>query len=222
MNNIRLSICIPTYNFGMFIGETLKSIIDQAHNDVDVIVLDGGSTDNTPEIVRGFQHNHPWISYHRRDKRGGIDKDMAAVVDLAKGEYCWLMSSDDVFKPGAIQRILEETHLGHDIYLCNRIDCDLGLTPLRERLMLSKDVEDRVFVFSTKKDMMNYIDKARSIGAFFSYMSAIVVRRERWNEFPYDERFTGSHYAHVFRLFSILQKGGSLKYSTRPSRFMPR
>jgi abequosyltransferase len=59
MNGIRLSICIPTYNFGEFIGETLKSVTDQARNGVEIIVVDGASTDNTAEIVRDFQRRFP-------------------------------------------------------------------------------------------------------------------------------------------------------------------
>lgn len=212
MSNLRLSICIPTYNFGLFIGETLNSIIDQSHDDIEVVVLDGGSTDNTPGIVTGFQRLYPWISYHRLDKKGGIDRDMAMTVDLAKGDYCWLMSSDDVFKPGAIQRVLNEIERGHDIYLCNRTDCDRELKPVKDRLWLSQEVEDSVFTLSTKEELTNYFNKSKSLGALFSYMSSIIVRRDAWNKAGYDERFTRSHYAHAFRLFSILLKGGTLKY----------
>jgi abequosyltransferase len=51
----------------------------------------------------GFQKLFPWITYHRLDKKGGIDKDMTKTVELARGDYCWLLSSDDAIKPGAIQ-----------------------------------------------------------------------------------------------------------------------
>ena len=55
MDDIRLSICIPTYNFGEFIGATLQSIIKQATDEVEIVVVDGASTDNTAEVVRAFQ-----------------------------------------------------------------------------------------------------------------------------------------------------------------------
>ena len=54
---IKLSFCIPTYNFADFIGETLESIIIQATDEVAVIIVDGGSTDNTREIVESYQKN---------------------------------------------------------------------------------------------------------------------------------------------------------------------
>ncbi len=216
MSNIKLSICIPTYNFGLFIGETLNSIIDQAHRDIEVIVLDGASTDNTQEIVTDFHNRHPWIAYHRLDAKGGIDKDIARTVEFARGEYCWLMSSDDALKPGAIRRMLDEIELGHDIYLCNRIECDRELKPVKDRLWLSQEVHDHVFTVSSKEELINYFGKSLSLGALFSFLSSIIVSRDAWNKAGYDERFTGSSYAHVFRLFSILLKGGSLKYIREP------
>ncbi len=216
MSTIRLSICIPTYNYGQFIGETLKGVVDQARGDVEVVVVDGGSTDNTSEIVTGFQKLFPWIAYHRLDKKSGIDKDMAKTVELARGDYCWLMSSDDVIKPGGIQRVLTEIENDNDIYLCNRTECDRNLTPVQDRLWLSEEIDDHIFNLSVKEELISYFNKSQSLGALFSYMSSIIVRRDRWNEIQYDERFTGSNYAHVFRLFSILLDNGTLKYVREP------
>lgn len=216
MNRVRLSICIPTYNFGEFIGETLQSIISQAADDVEIVVVDGASTDNTTEVVQGFQRYFSRLTYHRLEKKGGVDKDLALTVELARGEYCWLMSSDDVLKPGAIQRVLQEIKSGYDIYLCNRMECDRNLTPMRGRLWLTKNTDDRVFHFTNKEEFIYYFDLSRSIGALFSYISTIIVRRSIWNGIANDEKFTGSNYAHVSRLFSILQKGGVLKYVRQP------
>ena len=82
---MRLSICIPTFNFGEFIGETLESILPQVVDGVEVVILDGGSTDDTTAVVRSFQDRYPELRYVRRDERGGIDRDMARNVDLARG-----------------------------------------------------------------------------------------------------------------------------------------
>src|SRR5271165_2413917 len=103
---MRLSVCIPTYNFGAFIGETLESILPQVEEGVEVIVLDGGSDDDTSVVVESLQQRYPSLRYERRDERGGIDRDIARTVDLARGEYCWLFCADDVMKPGAIGRML--------------------------------------------------------------------------------------------------------------------
>ena len=216
MNTIRLSICIPTYNFGAFIGKTLESVIRQATDEVEIVVVDGASTDNTVEIVRDFQRRFPRLIYHLLDKKGGIDKDIAKTVELAQGDYCWLLSSDDVLKDGAIDRMLRETAAGHDVYLCNRTECDINLNPVYNRSWLSRKTDDAVFDLSVRSDLLHYLNEAQSIGALFSYMSAIIVLRKKWNEPGYNERFTGTNYAHAFRLFTMLLKGGKLKYIKDP------
>jgi abequosyltransferase len=212
MSNIQLSICIPTYNFGSFIGDTLKSVTDQICDGVEIVIFDGGSTDNTTDVVSKYTERFINIVYHRAGKKGGIDKDLASTIEKARGTYCWLLSSDDALKLGAIQRVLDELKNGHDIYLCNRTECDKDLVPLIFRPWLSDEIGDRLFLLDNKDKLNNYFDKSRSIGALFSYISTIIFRRSRWNEIGYDDRFAGSNYAHVFRLFSIMLKGGTLAY----------
>src|SRR5438128_5691210 len=95
---VQLSICIPTYNFGAYIGETLESIMPQVVDGVEVVVLDGGSTDDTEEVVESFQRRSPALRYHRQDERGGIDRDLARTLELAHGEYCWIFCADDIMK----------------------------------------------------------------------------------------------------------------------------
>ena len=87
---IRLSICMPTYNFGAFIGETLDSIIPQLESGIEIVVLDGGSQDDTAKVVRRYTEKHPAVRYVHQPMRGGIDRDMSRSIDLARGEYCWL------------------------------------------------------------------------------------------------------------------------------------
>jgi O-antigen biosynthesis alpha-1,3-abequosyltransferase len=216
MSAIRLSICIPTYNFGQFIGGTLSALVRQATDAVEIVVLDGGSTDETPAVVQDVARTFPRLAYHRTERPCGIDADLARTVDLARGEYCWLLSSDDVPREGALRRMLEEIASGGDVYLCNRTECDLQLRPLWVKPWLAPDIGDSTFRFTGPRDFVAYFDAARSIGALFSYLSSIVVRRERWNAAPAHDGLVGTHYAHVARLFSILQQGGSLRYVREP------
>lgn len=216
MNPPRLSICIPTYNFGEFIGETLESIVCQATEDVEIVIVDGASTDNTGQVIQEFQQKFPRIHYHLREVNMGVDRDLAKAVELAQADYCWLMSSDDVLLPGAVGRILDEIRSAYAVYLCNRIDCDRDLNPIREKRWLSKGPRERVFDLSSESGLLAYFDEARSLGALFSYISTIVFARRRWNTIAYDEGLTGTHYAHVYRLFSALRLAPSLKYLDYP------
>lgn len=216
MRQVRLSICIPTYNFGEFIGETLESMIGQVGDDVEIVVGDGGSTDNTAEVIGRYRDIFPRLIYQNFGKKGGIDQDLIKTVALAQGEYCWLMSADDVPKPGSVSRVVNELQNGHSIYLCNRIDCDRSLREIRKRSWLSKKVRDNLFDLSNNSELRRYLDSALGLGALFSYISSIIVRRSDWDSVKDNELFIGSNYAHVHRLFSIAQNGGRLKYIDDP------
>jgi abequosyltransferase len=208
---IRLSICIPTYNFGEFISETLESILPQVVEGVEVVILDGGSTDDTTAVVRAFQARFPVLRYHRRDERGGIDRDMARTVDLARGEYCWLFSSDDVMKPGAIPRMLEQVQGGMDVYLCGLTICTRDMRPLKDQRILDVPPET-TFDLGREDDRKTYFERAETTTAFFSFLGSVIFKKARWDAIPLDEGFVGSCWAHVARMFAMIPSGLSVEY----------
>ena len=132
------------------------------------------------------------------------------------------MSSDDILAAGAIQRILTEIKEGMEIYLCNKIICTKDMIPVRNRNFFSPKIPNRVFDFSRKEVTIEYLVEAKSIGALFSYMPAVIVRREDWMSVNGAEEFFGSCYAHVFTLFSIIQKKCKLKYINLPPLVLSR
>ena len=221
-SNYKLSICIPTHNRAAYIGETLASIISQSGDDIEIVIVDGASSDNTADVVNEFQGRFENIHYHREKQNNGIDADLAKSVALAQGEYCWLMSSDDILAAGAIQRILTEIKEGMEIYLCNIIACTKDMIPVRDLSWFSPKIADRVFDFSRKEVSIEYLVEAKSIGALFSYMPAVIVRRADWMSVNGAEEFFGSCYAHVFTLFSIIQKKCKLKYINVPPLVLTR
>ena len=75
-NKIQLSFCITTRNRADFIGEALDSIISQAGDNVEIVVVDGASTDNTTEVVGQYQKKFNNIVYRRLEKNGGgVDRE---------------------------------------------------------------------------------------------------------------------------------------------------
>lgn len=217
MHDIRLSICIPTYNFGNFIAETLYSILSQIDgNEIEVVVVDGASTDNTPEVMREILQKYPQLKYYRLDKRGGIDVDMAKSVDLAIGDYCWLFSSDDLMIPGALKKVLDEIKYGYDIYVCKHLNCSLDMKHVINEHPVLNTTEDTFFDFSNPLERSRYFELAQTTEAFFSFMSGIIINRSKLNSIPLDDRFIGSCWAHVARIFVLMKGGFTLKYLASP------
>jgi abequosyltransferase len=208
---MRLSVCIPTYNFGAFIGETLESILPQVEDGVEVVVLDGGSSDDTTAIVESFQQRYPSLHYKRRDERGGIDRDIPRTVDMARGEYCWLFGADDVMKPGAIRQMLKNLDSGCDVYLSGLTLCTFDMRPLGDH-RVSRIKTESQFDLGQSRDRRNYFRLAHTTPAFFSFLGSLTFKKSRWDAIGLDEEFVGSLWAHVARLFQMIPGGLRLHY----------
>ena len=203
---------MPTRDRARFLDKTLENVISQANDNVEIVIVDGASSDNTREIVLRYQQKFRNLVYYRREKNCGVDRDIAKTIELSRGKYCWMLSDDDMLKAEAIKRILEEIKSGYEIYLCNVTVCSLDMQPIRERLWLSSKVKERVFDLSDKNDFIEYCDKANSIGALFSYMSSIILRRGEWIKTGYDYDFDKTAYALASSLFSFMKRRCRLKY----------
>lgn len=98
----KLSIIIPSYNQGAYIEETLLSIINQNYPAKELIVIDGGSTDNTVDIIKRYeQHITYWVSENDNGQSHAINKGFAK----ATGDYIAWMNSDDVYSKEAFKVI---------------------------------------------------------------------------------------------------------------------
>ena len=198
----KLSICIPTYNFGEFIGETIESIVNQAPEGVEMVVVDGASTDNTQSVVNHWQIKYPGIKYFRLEKRGGIDRDLARSVELASGDYCWLFSSDDVMRPYAIQRLVARLNDDCDIYVCEHSICDKNMRIQRGHPLFSDDLS-RVVEFSNSTQRRECMAAGGNTEVLFSFMSGLIVSRKKWLSVSPDAEFVGSCWWHVVRLLEL-------------------
>lgn len=208
---MKLSICIPTYNFGAFIGATLDSVLADRPIGVEVVVLDGGSTDDTSVVVDSYARRFPDVRYVRNPARGGIDADMAATMDLAAGEYCWLFSADDLMKSAAVKRILAEIESGYDLYLAGLTICDGQMNVLGEHPVLEA-APGSLYRLDDEDQRRDYFCRALTTTAFFSFMGSIVIKRTRWKQVQLDPDFVGSCWAHVVRILRLIPRGLTVKY----------
>lgn len=101
MNSILVTIGIPTYNVGRFIASTLKSVLLQTYANVEIIITDDGSTDNTVDEIRKF--NDPRIKLIIDAENHGISYRLNQQIDMAKGEIFVRMDGDDLMFPTRIE-----------------------------------------------------------------------------------------------------------------------
>ena len=190
---IKISICIATLNRASYIGETIESVIRQATEEVEIVVLDGGSVDHTGRVVQQYQKQYPLLRYFRQDSPGGVDRDFCRAVELAQGDYCWLMSDDDILKPGAILAVLNEIRNDYGLIIVN---AEVRSTDLSDVL------DKRILPFSANRiygpDDSEYffMETAR----FLSFIGCVVIKRSLWNERE-KEKYYGTEFIHVGVIF---------------------
>lgn len=221
MTSVKLSICIPTYNRATYLDQTLASIVNQIEadwaDDVEICISDNASADGTEELIATWRSKSSVrVVYSRNTENLGADRNYMRVVELATGEYCWFFGSDDLMAEGSLKRMMQEIRMAKDIYLCNRIECDIDMKPQRDRYWLIPAEPSQVFQLSKREDWMRYLQQATSIGALFSYLSSIVFKRERWNQYQIDPKFIGTAYSHVYMLLSFIPDGCELVYIRDP------
>lgn len=109
-----VSVIIPTHNYGRYISEAIESVLAQTYPNIEVIVVDDGSTDNTREVVKKYpsvkyvyqKHRGPWTPARARNNG----------IALSKGEYIVCLDADDKLHPDYIKRcvniIREDERIG--------------------------------------------------------------------------------------------------------------
>lgn len=117
-NNIVLSIVIPVYNVEKYLDECLESIIKNYHNNVEIILVDDGSTDKSGSLCDKYDKEYEFISVIHK-KNGGLSSARNAGIEKAKGKYIWFVDSDDYIANDSILNILEEAKKDKDLIIGN-------------------------------------------------------------------------------------------------------
>ncbi|HSD22926.1 MAG TPA: glycosyltransferase family 2 protein [Solirubrobacterales bacterium] len=100
----KLSVITPTYNQAKFIEKTIESVLDQGYENLEYVIVDGGSTDGTVDLIRRYEdHLAWWVSEPDEGQTDAINKG----IERTSGEIVAYINSDDYFLPGAFDRAVE-------------------------------------------------------------------------------------------------------------------
>lgn len=104
----KISIITPSYNQGQFIEDTILSVIGQQYPNLEYIIIDGGSTDRTVEVIKKYEeHLTYWVSEPDRGQAHAINKGFS----MATGDILAWLNSDDMYMPGALLHVAERMEL---------------------------------------------------------------------------------------------------------------
>jgi len=189
----RLSVCIATRDRAAFLSETLDALLAQLRPGVELVVVDGASSDGTAALLARAALDQPALRVVRETANSGVDGGYDRAVSEARGAWCWLMTDDDLPAPGAIDRILAELERDPDAVFVNAEvrDHTLGTVLVRHRLGFG---DDRLYRAGEGDRLLG------EVGDGLSFIGAVVVRRTLWlarSRQPY----LGSLFVHVGVLF---------------------
>lgn len=137
-----ISVIIPTYNRANTIGRSIRSVLSQTYQDIELIVVDDCSTDNTYEVIRSIGDNR--LSYVKLDKNSGACVARNKGIELAKGEYIAFQDSDDEWYPEKLEKQLAALIKNDaDVCFCQTRIYNVG--------------GERSFVFPSEKEMNGYV-----------------------------------------------------------------
>lgn len=124
-----ISIVTPSYNQAKFIRATIDSVLSQNYPNLEYIVIDGGSSDQTVKILQSYGTKIRWISEKDAGQADAINKGLR----LAEGDVLAYLNSDDIYLPGALNRVGE-------YYACTKADWITGdCVVMDEKGKLSKN-----------------------------------------------------------------------------------
>jgi abequosyltransferase len=206
-----LSFCIPTRNRTGFLREFLESVAAQITPEVEVVISDDGSTDDTPAVIECFRTRIPQLFARRVDPPLRYDRNLLHVVSLARGKYCWLFGDDDRLEPGGLAAVLEVLKVEPDL---------AGLTT--DRVSYDSALANKLPVRALKQQQSALFQNAEE--AFLrlldrlGFLSCQIVNRALWNEIVSRENleayFTG--YVQLYVIARLLVQAPNWRFLAQP------
>lgn len=170
MSSIKVSIVIISYNQGDFIEETISSVLGQTYSNVEFLLIDGGSTDNTMNVVRKYEDKFS-IVIHEKDN--GQTDAINKGFKRATGELVGWVNSDDILYPNCVEEIVRIYNMNKDgaIYCLRSVDAiDVN----------SKKIQEFVYDIPDRNSLLRNSYEVNQQGSFYS--AKVLERVQYLNE----------------------------------------
>lgn len=185
---ILLTIAIPTYNRAIYLLESLEHIIHQVQDDIEILICDNASTDNTPELVAGYLSRYPQIRYIRNPSNLGPDANFLICLREGRGDYIHILSDDDILLDGSVQAIKDCISNNNKplSFIHLNVAYFEGKFEVPKRRDSLYKLEQDIF-FKDKNAFLEYI------GIYATFVSSMVFNKRIFGKINSPEQFIGSY-----------------------------
>ena len=171
----KVSIIIPTYNQSQYLEEAMESVLNQTYQNIEIIIVDDGSTDNTSEVVKSFDNKIIYIP----QKNKGASSARNAGIKKAQGQYVAFLDSDDMWIKNKLEKQIK--------FIQNNPEIGLLGTGCYQMVDINKMIYKKIFPAKNEtlqKDLIKY-------NPFIQ--SSVIIKKDVFNHIDlYDEKFKES------------------------------
>lgn len=191
MNNKKLvSIIVPAYNVENYIDNCINSLINQTYNNIEIIIVDDGSTDGTLKKSMNYQKKDKRIKILKK-KNGGLSSARNFGINSSKGDYITFVDSDDDVDINYIEKLVNKLESNNaDISMCGR----KNIYTYNNKIDVSPSICNDILL-----DIKSYLDNIDDPTAYGSFACCKLYKRE----FVINTMFDESIYVYEDNLFSL-------------------
>lgn len=99
-----VSVIMPVYNCEAFVGEAIQSVVSQTYKNIELIIVDDGSTDRTSDVIARFKKTNTTIKYYKFDINSGAAQSRNYAIKMAAGKYLAFLDGDDIWVSNKLER----------------------------------------------------------------------------------------------------------------------
>lgn len=196
---MKISVCIPQYNRIEFLKINLDYIARQKYPHVEVVISDDASADDTEAQITTLSKGYPFpILYYRFQKNQGYDRNLRKSLELATGDYCFILGNDDTLSDeGALQRLADFLQQAGqpEVGFCNSVDF-FDRSAVQERATATA-------VIGTGYNI------ALKYYSSFSFVAGIIYKKSAFDAVN-TAAFDKSVYVQIYLAIAIIAQGGRL------------
>lgn len=156
MREIKVSIIIPVYNVERYLNQCLDSVVNQTLKEMEIIVINDGSTDNSLEIIKKYQNLYDLITVIDK-KNEGVSIARNLGLEIAKGEYIYFLDSDDYIELNMLEKMY---------HIAKREDADIVQCGIE---IFENNTENKISLYYGQEENLTILSKEEAVKKYLRY-----------------------------------------------------